>query len=101
MKAKKSLRTSNKMNVVHNKTNHVMQPIFKKASWIFCQMPARKLPVAQIPPATHSGTATHLLGEHLPRNAAAKNEQDTRQGFAACQWLAAGIPAPSRFVGSR
>jgi hypothetical protein len=38
-----------------------------------------RLPVAQPPPARHPRPAAHLLGEHLPRDAALQHKQDAGQ----------------------
>jgi hypothetical protein len=40
------------------------------------------LPIAQAPPARHSRSAPEFLREHLPGNAAAKDEDDARQARA-------------------
>ena len=43
---------------------------------------ARPLPIAQAPPARHPRPAPEFLREHLPGNAAAKDEDDARQARA-------------------
>jgi hypothetical protein len=43
---------------------------------------APPLPIAQAPPARHSRSAPEFLREHLPGNAAAKDEDDARQARA-------------------
>jgi hypothetical protein len=43
---------------------------------------SRALPIAQAPPACHPGSATGLLGEHLPGNAATKDEDNASEARA-------------------
>lgn len=38
------------------------------------------MPVAEPSPASDAGTATHLLGQHLPGDPGFQDEQDSRQG---------------------
>ena len=54
------------------------------------------LPGGQIPPATHSRAAAHLLGQIFPRHAGLEHKQDARQDLATVQGLAAGILGPAR-----
>jgi hypothetical protein len=55
---------------------------------------ARPLPIAQAPPARHPRPAPEFLREHLPGNAAAKDEDDARQARAIRNaWSATSWPS--------
>jgi hypothetical protein len=43
---------------------------------------ARHLPIAQVPPARHPRSAPQFLREHLPGNAAAKDEDNSGEAGA-------------------
>ena len=53
------------------------------------------LPIPQTSPACHARTASHLLRQHLPRNAAFQHKQDAGQRLPILDRFPTGVSIPS------